>query len=52
MKSIVIHFSQTGNTKKVAEAIRDAIRVKTGHCDIVKLKEADARSLAGYDLIG
>ena len=52
MKSIVIYFSQTGNTKKVAEAIRDAIRVKTGHCDIVNLKEADVRSLAGYELIG
>ncbi len=52
MKSVVIYFSQTGNTKKVAEAIRDAIREETGQCDIVKLKEADVKSLADYDLIG
>ncbi len=52
MKSIVIYFSQTGNTKKVAEAIRDSIKTVIGQCDIVKFKEADVNALVVYDLIG
>ena len=52
MHSIVIYFSQTGNTKKVALAIRNAIKVFIGHCDVVKLKEADISALVHYDLIG
>ena len=52
MRSIVVYFSQTGNTRKVAEAIQDAIRAATGQCDIVKLKEADVKALVDYDLIG
>lgn len=52
MRSIIIHFSQTGNTKKVAEAICEAIRGDIGQCDIVRLKDADVKSLVGYDLIG
>ena len=52
MKSIVVYFSQTGNTRKVAGAIQEAIRAATGQCDIVKLKEADVKALADYDLIG
>ena len=52
MKSIVIHFSQTGNTEKVAKAIQSGIESVTGQCDIVKLRDADLGSLAKYDLIG
>lgn len=52
MKTIIIYFSQTGNTKKAAERIRDGINGVTGQCDFVSLEEADASSLAGYDLVG
>ena len=52
MKTIVIYFSQTGNTKKAAERIRDGISGVTGQCDFVSLEEVDASSLAGYDLVG
>ena len=52
MKSMVLYFSQTGMTRKVAEAIHGAIRTVTGQCDIVKLKEANVKRLVGYDLIG
>jgi len=52
MKSIVIYFSQTGSTEKVAKAIQRGIQSVTRQCDIVKLKDTDLGSLAKYDLIG
>ena len=52
MKTLVIYFSQTGNTKMAAEKICDGIKGVTGQCDLVSLEEVDASSLAGYDLVG
>ena len=52
MKSIVIYFSQTGNTEKVAFAIQDGIKEAAGNCDIVKIKDANPKRLYEYDLIG
>ncbi len=52
MKCIVIYFSQTGNTEKVAKAIQAGVKRVAGHCDIVKIKEANPRHLYEYDLIG
>lgn len=52
MKAIVIYFSQTGNTKKVAEAIHAGMEAVTDQCDLVKLKDTRMTSLPGYDLIG
>ncbi len=52
MNTLIICFSQTGNTLKVAERIRDGIIDVTGECDLVDLKDADSGSLAGYDLVG
>ncbi|MEW6444290.1 MAG: EFR1 family ferrodoxin [bacterium] len=52
MKTLVIYFSQTGNTRKVAERIRDGIVQATSHCDLRTLKEADPASFASYDLVG
>jgi flavodoxin/NAD-dependent dihydropyrimidine dehydrogenase PreA subunit len=52
MKCIVIYFSQTGNTEKVAKAIQAGVKQTAGHCDIVKIKEANPRRLYEYDLIG
>ena len=52
MKSIVIYFSQTGNTEKVAYAIQAGVKQAAGHCDITKIKDADPKRLYEYDLIG
>jgi ferredoxin len=52
MKSIVIYYSMTGNTKKIAQGIQKGITQRTGQCDIVRLKDAKLEELAKYDLIG
>jgi flavodoxin/NAD-dependent dihydropyrimidine dehydrogenase PreA subunit len=52
MKSIVIYFSQTGNTEKIARAIQSGIKQTAGQCDIIQLKDISPRRLKDYDLIG
>ncbi|MBN2239805.1 MAG: EFR1 family ferrodoxin [Dehalococcoidales bacterium] len=52
MKSILIYYTMTGNTKKIAEAIHRGMAASGGQCDIVRLREAYAIDLTGYDLIG
>jgi flavodoxin/ferredoxin len=52
MKTLIICFSQTGNTHKVAECIRHGIVQETGQCDLMNMSEVDPRSLADYDLVG
>jgi ferredoxin len=52
MKSIVIYYSQTGNTKKIAQAIQKGIISQTGQCDLVRVKEIKPEALVKYDLIG
>ena len=49
MKSLVVYFSQTGNTKKVAEAIYEALPQPK---ELKKLDEVkEAKSVADYDLV-
>ena len=52
MKSIVIYYSQTGNTKKIAQAMQKGIIKQTGQCDIARVKEIKPEELVKYDLIG
>jgi NAD-dependent dihydropyrimidine dehydrogenase PreA subunit len=52
MKSIVIYYSQSGNTKQIAQALQKGIIQQTGQCDIARVKEIKAEELAKYDLIG
>jgi flavodoxin/NAD-dependent dihydropyrimidine dehydrogenase PreA subunit len=55
MNSIVIYFSMTGNTKKVAEAIHGGMKQSSREnerCDITRLRDIGPRELAAYDLIG
>ncbi|MEM3550809.1 MAG: EFR1 family ferrodoxin [Candidatus Bathyarchaeia archaeon] len=52
MKVVVVYTSQTGNTEKIAYAIRRGVELITGKCDIFKMKEANPRRLYEYDLIG
>ncbi|MBU2549162.1 MAG: EFR1 family ferrodoxin [Proteobacteria bacterium] len=52
MKSLIICFSQTGHTRKVAECIQRGIAEAAGPCDLVELSAVDTASLADYDLVG
>ena len=54
IKSIVLYYSMTGNTKKIAQALQKGITKRTGQCDLVGLKDAKTKKLdlANYDLIG
>jgi len=52
MKSIIIYFSQTGSTKKIAKAIHKGMREHSNDtCDISTFKEMDVNRLIDYDLI-
>jgi flavodoxin/ferredoxin len=52
MKSLIICFSQSGNTQKIAERIREGVVETTGQCDITALADVDASALKNYDLVG
>jgi flavodoxin len=52
MKALIIYFSQTGNTLRIAECIRDGILAADGQCEMTILKDAKTKSLSGYDLVG
>jgi flavodoxin/ferredoxin len=52
MKCLVIYYSQTGNTKKIAQALQKGIINQTGQCDLARVKEIKPEELAKYDLIG
>ena len=52
MKSIVIYYSWTGNTKQIAEAIHSGMKELSDECDIARLGEMDTKELLNYELIG
>ena len=52
MKGLVVYYSQTGNTKKITQAIHVGIKQVIQACDIAPLKEVKARDLIDYHLIG
>jgi ferredoxin len=52
MKSIVVYFSLTGSTEKIARAIHKGMSQVVAQCAIAAVKEMDPGDLAGYDLIG
>lgn len=52
MKCLIIYFSVTGNTKKIACAICSGIKKFGEECEIAKLKDVDVNNLSRYDLIG
>lgn len=51
-KSIVIYYSQTGNTKKIAQAIHEGITQAGAYSDIARLRDVAPQELENYDLIG
>jgi flavodoxin/Fe-S-cluster-containing hydrogenase component 2 len=50
-KGIVVYYSQTGNTKKVADAITAGIKTIIKDCDMRTLKGLTAEDLSEYELI-
>ncbi len=52
MKALIIYFSQTGNTKKIAETIKKGILKSGNMCDIAPIKNVNINLLESYDLIG
>ena len=52
MKSLVVYYSQTGNTKKVARVIHKNMSQLVEQCDIAPVKEVDPKDLDKYDLVG
>lgn len=52
MNVLIIYFSQTGNTKKIAETIKKGMLKSGNTCEITQIKKVDVNSLENYDLIG
>ena len=50
MRGIVVYYSATCNTAKIAKAIHWGMQAVI-ECDIAPLKKADPRTMAQYDLI-
>jgi Fe-S-cluster-containing hydrogenase component 2 len=48
----IVFFSQTGNTKKVAEAILNGTMAAGGRSDLIRLEGTNIQELIHYDLIG
>jgi flavodoxin len=49
MKILITYFSQTGNTKKVAEAMAEALNKEA--VDLKPIENVDAFNLKSYDLV-
>ena len=51
MKGIVVYYSGTGNTAKIAKAIYKGMKDVMEVCDIAPIKKEDPQDLVKYDLI-
>ena len=51
MKAIVLYYSATGNTAKIANAIHKGMETELEVCDIASIRKADPEEMAKYDLI-
>jgi len=52
VRIILVVFSQTGNTKKIARRIQKGIQKSSHSCEITSLKEASSRQLNRFDIFG
>jgi len=52
MKVLIIYFSQSGNTRKIAHSIAEGAREAASHVDVKSLKKVTYEMLENYDLIG
>jgi len=51
MKVLVTYFSQTGNTQRVAEAIKEEVSARGFACSLKDLTELTPSDLTDYDLV-
>lgn len=51
MKAIVVYYSGTGSTQKVAKAVHKGMKDVLGKCDIASIKNIDPKDMARYDLV-
>jgi NAD-dependent dihydropyrimidine dehydrogenase PreA subunit/flavodoxin len=51
MRAIVVYYSATGNTQKIAMAIQHGIKGVNGQCDIASINRKDPADMAGYDVV-
>ncbi|MBI4295702.1 MAG: 4Fe-4S binding protein [Chloroflexi bacterium] len=51
-KGIIVYYSQTGNTRKIAESIHTGMSRRLQQADVARLQDVRLRDLAQYDLIG
>jgi len=52
MKVLIIYFSQTGNTKKIAKKIQEGIIESGNECEIVNILKINLEQIKNFDLIG
>jgi NAD(P)H dehydrogenase (quinone) len=50
-KAVVIYYSRSGNTKKMAEVITEAIKNEGVDCDLKSVSEITIKALLDYDAI-
>jgi ferredoxin/flavodoxin len=51
LKGVVVYYSATGSTAKVAKAIYRGMKTSM-ECDIIPMKKADPEAISKYDVIG
>lgn len=51
LKAVIVYYSATGSTAKVAKAIHRGMK-ESMNCDLLKVKKADPKKMARYDVIG
>ncbi len=52
LKALIIYFSQTGGTEKIAKQIQKGILKSGNECEMVRIKDAKNKKLVDFDLIG
>ena len=51
MKALIVYYSYTGNTKKVAKAIRETLKEEKVKVNLLKVQDATEEELYDYDLV-
>jgi flavodoxin/ferredoxin len=52
VKVLIIYFSQTGATEKIARMIREGILRDGNECEIIRIEEAITKDLNHFDIVG
>ncbi|AET68278.1 flavodoxin [Desulfosporosinus orientis DSM 765] len=52
LKALIIYFSQSGNTYKIAKCICNSLKNANINCELFDINKIDKNSLSNYDLVG